>query len=144
MIYGQSSPTRQRGGLIKEIMKLKPTAIKILKDMGAQEGQMELLQAIASYAVFTLPRLRGKRIRAAELLKLWGRERFCATLMAVLDNKITNTVSIGDGSHSPAGVVDVYFDYNKHVAPLFRLRHFTFKEDKMYSNEYGSKTVNNS
>ena len=116
----------------------------MLKDMGAQEDQMELLQAIASYAVFTLPRLRGERIRATELVKLWGRQRFCVCLMAVLNNKITNTVKINDGSHSPAVVVDVYFNYNKHVAPLFRLRHFTFKEDKMYSNEYGSKSVNNS
>lgn len=116
----------------------------MLKDMGAQEGQMELLQAIASYAVFTLPRLRGERIRATELVKLWGRQRFCACLMAVLNNKITNTVKIEDGSHSPAGVVDVYFDFNKCVAPLFRLRHFTFQEEKMYSNEYGSKAINNS
>lgn len=111
-------------------MKLKPRDIKMLKDMGAQEGQMELLQAIASYAVFTLPRLRGERIRATELIKLWGRQRFCAVLMAVLNNKITNTVKIEDGSHSPAGVVDVYFDYNKCVAPMFKLRHFTFKRTR--------------
>lgn len=111
----------------------------MLKDMGAKESQMELLQAIASYAVFTLPRLRGKRIRVMQLVKLWGRQRFCSTLMAVLNNKMTNTVKIEDGSHSPAGVVDVYFNYDKCVAPLFRLRHFTFKEDKMYSNEYGGK-----
>lgn len=121
-------------------MKLTARDQNILKDMGATEEQFPLLQAIASYAVFTLPRLRDERIRAAEVLKLWGRERFCSCLMAVLNNKITHSVRIGNGSHSPAGVVDICFDFNKNVPSAFKLRHFTFQEEKkMYSNEYGKK-----